>query len=305
MQKPRVLLAFGYKGNQTKMPDKKFFRSAVSPFLEKHVRQEGGRAVVVHALNTADLFDFSEEQKRAAVLSLNIRRGDFDPELEDLRSHQMKQVIDIMTDAFTQIESRLNVRMASTMDMGKAMDGFKRDWGFHGTILSINQERPGAVRNILEPQTFESACLYWELEATKSRAKEHLLDSDAIDLMLKYIRSTGKLLAERDFSTVARIKAISGREPDTAFVVPRGFMHRGMIMYFEDDFELDVKQAVLGGGIPTQFMQAVIGSYTGHMSSRELLLTATNVVAAHREMEHSRIEFENLVNTWGLPIGEA
>jgi hypothetical protein len=214
----KILLAFGTHGRGDRPPDRRFFRSAVVPFIEEALR-EGRKVAVIHELCLYDRIGFLEEDVQR-LLSGRGAEGAGEWLREDL----------------AMVQAEANHALRNTLDLGIA-GAPVADWGFNDAIMEVNAARPGSVLSIIEPQTVESLFAHWRMRSFLSS-----LGPQGVDCMAGFIRTMAEDCIRRDLGVLRLAERSALINGEAAIVIPRGSAHRGMAGLIRGRHELLVAE---------------------------------------------------------------
>ncbi len=264
------MLAFGEHPGQSHGvrfdADRKFFGAAILPFLDEQVIRRRKRAVVIHEFNVGYNLE-------------GLRKGDEEHE-------------GIIRALLRQTEENANGKLAATLDAGipPGPDQGWFDWGYAERIAEINRNIPGAIRNIVEPLRPSTVWLMWEQSMLHETLGAPGSFPEAVEMEAEAIRGSISICLERSRRVVSLIKEMRAADPRLAFVVPRGFAHRGMAGDFDySEFEMTVSYGLRGA--PLFSSEAIVESFGRALGDDEL-----------RRYAMLSLHFEDYIRNVGLPM---
>ncbi len=261
----KLLLAFGLHGNEFGImrlpPQKRFFRDAVVPFLEKHVGRGKRDAVVIHELGSTKEWEdsFEENEKREAAGLSGDNKGMW---LEIIRGELYER------------EVRYRGILEKSLDIGRApdaaTDGIRmEDWGFLDHIAESNRRQNGRITNLFEPPSAEAACERWRTGFIQDMLLDNPRRKDGPELALEFLKSKINFYVKRDNAVAASAERLALESPERAIVIPRGLAHAGMTALFDSakfDITLSKDERFTTDFVPDAAKMA----YEGRTDGREL-----------------------------------
>jgi len=266
--KTKLLLAFGAHGSSKIKGDGKFFRNAITPFLEEHVAKGRGKAALIHE---GMMFGIIENEIIGNGLAAEAK-----PEPK-----RTMDILDWMRKERKRLLARVEMVVSefgyssscSTRKSEEAERSGSMSWGHFGHekyAVRLNRKEPGAVRFFMEPQNAEA--IYLE-------AYGHMLDlrlrqvGKDIKLATECMKVFIKTIKLRDKGVKDLADRLVSENPGIAIIIPRGRAHAPMEAMFERS-RYDVSLRI---GSPSALPfenDAMIRSYRSPLSRRELRLYA-------------------------------
>ena len=169
-----ILLAFGTHGSGRDRPDGRFFRKAVTPFIECAV-SNGRRVAVIHEYSVYEGVRADEGER-----SMLTYRGSLEGAAHHLR------------DFLSDMQERANIGLRCTLDVGLHGEPID-DWGYNDRIRRINARRPGSVLSLVEPQSLESLVAHWKISEFGKG-----ISPEGVGTMMGFIRTMAEDCIRRD-----------------------------------------------------------------------------------------------------------
>jgi hypothetical protein len=272
MTRTKALLAFGAHGSQFTPGERKFFRNAVVPFIEG-IAKEGGKAALIYE----------------GVLPGNITSLPLGPQLSEIKNaldflqKNRNDIVAKIKDSISCAETTIRCTLEKTVDKGFFLSDFEPqsqeriqlngifpvEWGFEDDVKKINQDRPGTVRFLHEPQDAEALYLgmiYDLLERIISTRG----NDDALQFMVQYVRSGLEQMLLRDRAVVSLAEKLANEDLERSIVIPRGYFHESMVILFNSDlFDVTCMKGTTCN-IRNFEWYAVEGFYQGSLREEEL-----------------------------------
>jgi hypothetical protein len=269
MAKTPLLLAFGrHSGNISGSaipPNRDFFRFAAAPFIERAVgRGHGATLIHQYRLVLDPVGSNRQEQERHAA--------------PQLAAH----------------ERAIREMLATTLDLGRPAPHpgpaasllAQLDWGLIDMIMDINSRCPGAIKNLIEPQTpgqVSLSCAYHTpCEGLGKRDARLIREGDAI-------RTAIALSKHRSRQVRQLALRLGEEEPERAIAITRSYEHAGMTRLFRHDgFALDTQS---DDSLTQPFTcMALIRSYSRNLTPQELRRYALLSIHFNEYLEQAMAE---------------
>lgn len=243
-----LLLAFGEHpaecGGIRYGADRKFFRSAIVPYLEEHVLKRGQRAAVIFEYNVG--FD----------LAGYVRNN---PEHE-------KAVEEIVTRYWGIAANELLPSLNRGVWPIKPTDWF--DWGYLDRVISINAGRPNSVICALEPLGANTAWDMYEQSGKSGALRFAGTFLEKVEVEMEILRYSARICVERSRRVARLAQAIRRQDPDAAIIIPRGYAHSGMTAFTSQE-EFDITFMAHMRGAPRFSSDMIIESFRRDVGAEE------------------------------------
>jgi len=267
-------LAFGTHGNAELEGDKRFFRNAIIPFLDEHVKKGKGKAAVIYEgfQPTRIEEDESKPEKERVKDNLAFLRR---------KKKTVMEYLGLISAGFEETASAIlrNIANKGTppgsyipKDMEQEIIGmlYSSFLGFEEYAMALNRLEPGTVSFFSEPQNAQAiyAETYGKLlhRSLGLEPKNPGIATKCMALAIEHM-----MLRDRE------VKDLAGRlakeSPEIAIIIPRGRAHAPMEMMFKQD-RYDISLHIGSPDILTFENDAMIRAYGGKLSRRELSLFA-------------------------------
>jgi hypothetical protein len=264
--------------------DREFFRSRMTPFLEEQVLGNGKRAIMIHEFNVGFNLAGADRHDRAQAEMVG------------------KLVEKSETDA--------NAMFAASLDAGRPVTGYGGwfDWGHTECIAETNRMRPGAIRNIVEPQGASTVWRLWDQMCVEGGIAKVKSFDERVAVEKEIIRHSIGICLERSRRLASLVKAFRAANPNLAIAITRGYAHQGMAGEF-DQSEFEVISSSGTNGAPHFPSEAIIESFRRELGEDELAryarlsLRFDDYLAANRKgiLKDSRMDGEApMERVWAL-----
>jgi hypothetical protein len=252
----KVLFAFGM--HEFVFPSRKrFFRGSVVPFVEENARN--GRVAIIHEMGYTEAFftnRISDEDKIRACNLAREQRGQNDTQLAEV---------------FGKAEQMVNQGLLDACEQGLPIRTVLPDWGFWKDIVRIHRERPGAIKNLVEPvPDLDAVYGYWRSQSLAGgHGDRSLALEERLRCMEGFIVETARMVLHRDNAVLGLVARLSKEEPGISIVIPRGMQHNGMAQRLDPCFfEVTIKE---DSWVGTTFSHEYISMlYEGRVDAKAL-----------------------------------
>ncbi|MFH0884320.1 MAG: hypothetical protein V1861_01260 [Candidatus Micrarchaeota archaeon] len=222
-----LLLAFGEHpaecGGVRYGADKKFFQSAVVPFLEEHVERRGGKAAIIFEFNVGfNLLGFDRDNPAHARAVQKM-----------VAEHEMDMV------------GKVTPKLNGGMEIGPAAEWF--DWGYLDKVIAINAMKPNSVLSIVEPLGADTAWSMWDQETVMATLRNADSFMEKVKIEKEIIRYSARTCIGRSRRVADLAQRIRREDPAIALIIPRGYAHSGMASFFSPaDFDVTLLSHMRG-----------------------------------------------------------
>lgn len=243
-----LLLAFGEHpaecGGIRYGADKRFFKSAVVPFLEEHVERRGEKAAIIYEFNMG-----------------------FDLQGYDRLNPAHIQAVQTMV---AQTGKGMGDSVSPSLDAGSEIgaNAYWFDWGFLDKVMAINSITPGRVRNIVEPLAADTAWTMWDQSLAADAMRNAGSFEERVEIEKEVIKYSARTCAGRSRRVADLVRRIRGQEPQMAIVIPRGYAHSGMVAFFGQE-EFDITCVSHMRGAPRFSSDIIIEAFGREVSEEE------------------------------------
>jgi hypothetical protein len=214
-----LLLAFGEHpaecGGIRYGADKRFFKSAVVPFLEEHVERRGVKAAIIFEFNMG--FDLQGYDR--------------------LNPAHAKAVHDLVAQTGKDMGDAVSPSLDAGAEIGANAYWF--DWGFLDKVIAINSNKPGRVQNIVEPLGADTAWNMWDQALVSDAMRKAGTFEERVEIEKEVIKYSARTCIQRSRRVAELARSMRGQEPQMAIIIPRGYAHSGMVAFFgQDKFDI-------------------------------------------------------------------
>ena len=274
MKKTKLLLAFGTHGNAELEGDKRFFRNAIIPFLDEHVKKGKGKAAVIYEgfQPTRIEEDGSKPEKERVKDNLAFLRR---------KRKTVMEYLGLISAGFEETASAILRNIANKgippgsyipKDKEQEITGmlYSSFLGFEEYAMALNRLEPGTISFFCEPQNAQAiyAETYGKLlhRSLSLEPKNSRIAAKCMVFALEHM-----MIRDREVKNLA--ERLAKESPEIAIVIPRGRAHAPMEMLFKQD-RYDISLHIGSPDILTFENDAMIRAYGGKLSRRELSLFA-------------------------------
>ena len=274
MKRTTLLLAFGTHGNAELEGDKRFFRNAIIPFLDEHVKKGKGKAAVIYEgfqptrieedesrpekERVKDNLAFLRRKKKTVMDYLGLMSAGF----EETASAILRNIANKGTPPGSYIPKDMEQEITSML--------YSSFLGFEEYAMALNRLEPGTVSFFSEPQNAQAiyAETYGKLlqRSLSLEPKNSGIAAKCMALDIEHM-----MLRDREVKNLA--ERLAKESPDIAIIIPRGRAHAPMEMLFDKN-KYGISLHIGSPDILTFENDAMIRAYGGRLSRRELRLFA-------------------------------
>jgi len=274
VKRTKLLLAFGTHGNAELEGDKRFFRNAIIPFLDEHVKNGKGKAAVIYEgfqptrieedgsrpekERVKDNLAFLRRKKKTVMDYLGLISAGF----EETASAILRNIANKGTPPGSYIPKDMEQEITSML--------YSSFLGFEEYAMALNRLEPGTVSFFSEPQNAQAiyAETYGKLlhRSLSLEPKNPGIATKCMALDIEHM-----MLRDREVKILA--DRLAAEDPDIAIIIPRSRNHMAMEALFERDrYDISLLMGSLGEW--SFESDAMVGFYAGELSERELMLYA-------------------------------
>jgi hypothetical protein len=223
-----LLLAFGEHpaecGGIRYGADKRFFKSAIVPFLEEHVEKRGVKAAIILEFNMG--FDLQGYDR--------------------LNPAHAKAVHDLVAQTGKGMEDAVSPGLDAGNGIGANAYWF--DWGFLDKVIAINSGIPGRVHSIVEPLMSDIVWNMWDQTLVSYAMRKAGTFEERVEIEKEVIKYSARTCIQRSRRVAELAKRMRAEEPQGAVIIPRGYAHSGMAAFFsQEEFDITCVSHMRGG----------------------------------------------------------